>query len=238
MYINNKLNNLKMYSDGVDTEVCLNQYKNIICSDDINNDNSNNPDPWLVNCTDIIIPETIKDVLRLSDNFCSSFLINKNKIVFETIKDLETNIYKIPEDQRDEFRKRVINTSSNFLKKSHHISVTDRVIAKNIKETNKFVSENKNLLITKADEGNITVILNRKDYIKKCENILNDESSYKKLDYNPEDILKKDTLKILDKCHLDGFLGKDIKKKDINVESTLLPKFYGLPKIHKVNNPV
>ena len=48
----------------------------------------------------------------------------------------------------------------------------------------------------------------------------------------------KCTQKILNDWRLKGYLGKDIKKDEINNDNSNLARAYGLPKIHKENNPL
>ena len=77
-------------------------------------DKSNDiPDPWLMNFSNVDLSETVSDIIRLVDKFSSSSLSSKNEHIFEIIKDLETNIHKIPEQER--------------------ILDFDRLLAKNIK---------------------------------------------------------------------------------------------------------
>lgn len=44
---------------------------------------------------------------------------------------------------------------------------------------------NKDIIITRSDKGNKTVIMNKEDYILKCSNLLNDRTTYAKLNKNP-----------------------------------------------------
>lgn len=53
-------------------------------------------------------------------------------------------------------------------KKPKHISNSDRIIANNIKLTNEFINNNKQLSITNADKGNLTVISDKPKYLEKA----------------------------------------------------------------------
>ena len=88
-------------------------------------------------------------------------------------------------------------------------------ISKNLKETKLFLQKNSILFITKADKGNVTVMLNRSDYNEKMLQLLNDNSTYKKINYNPLKLIKKDTYKLLESWRVRDFLGKNVTKKDI-----------------------
>ena len=168
-----------------------------------------------------------------------SFLTKKKDMVFEIIKGIESNVEKINKGKdREELGHKLLNTTSNFLNSSQKISAIDKFIVKNLKETKLFLQKNSELFITKADKGNVTVILNRSDYNEKMIQLLNDNSTYKKINYNPLKLMKKDTYKLLENWRVKDFLGKNVTKKDISLNNTMLPRIYGLPKIHKQNFPL
>ena len=62
--------------------------------------------------------------------------------------------------------------------------VTGKTLEKNLSKVEfyalKSLPENKHVIIQKADKGNTVVILNRKDYVCKRKNILNDKSKCQK----------------------------------------------------------
>ena len=161
-------------------KICLNKHKN-----------NNNPDPWLINYSNTTLSASVSDIIRLGDKFSSSSVSSKNEHIFEIVKDLETSIHKIPEEKQDEFRHKVLSLSSKYINKPKHISDFDRLIAKNIKYTQEFLKDEKQLLVTKADKGNITVVLNKSDYNIKINDLLNDQSAYEKIDSNPLTQLQK-----------------------------------------------
>ena len=137
--LNKKLANLKN-TQQIHNIIQLNKHKV-----NLNNechDNKEFKDPWIVNCTDAHIPDNVNDVLRLGNNFSSSFLTKKKDIVFEIIKDTESNMEKIKiEKDREELRHKLLNTTSNFLNSSQNISAVDKSIAKHLKETKLFLQK-------------------------------------------------------------------------------------------------
>lgn len=102
-------------------------------------------DNWIVNNSNVEIPTNVSDILRLGDKFSSSFVTNKSSIIFDIVKDIESNMHKIPFEVVDEFRHKVINISEKFIKNKNinNISQIDREIASKIKETKTFLSNNK-----------------------------------------------------------------------------------------------
>ena len=53
----------------------------------------------------------------------------------------------------------------------------------------KILLKNKDIIVQKADKGNTVVILNRKDYVCKMKNILNDSSKFHKVYIDHDKIL-------------------------------------------------
>ena len=151
---------------------------------------------------------------------------------------MESNITKIPIDNRQSFRNSFIEISHQYIRKQQHINAIDKSIAKNITLTNKFLQKNKDIFVTKADKGNITVLMNHSYYIAKMETLLNDTNNYRLINDDPTLKLKKLTQKILNDWRQKGYLGKDIEKHKINNNNSNLSRAYGLPKIHKENYPL
>ena len=107
-------------------------------------------------------------------------------------------------------------------------------------EALKSLKSDESIIITRPDKGRGTVILDKKEYINKVESILNDKTKFKLI---TEDAFTYIT-RLEDK--LSRLLRKLLKTKVINSETF---KFlfssgsspgilYGLPKIHKVGNPI
>ena len=98
-------------------------------------------------------------------------------------------------------------------------------------KTKHFLKTNKQLLVTHADKGNITVVVNRDSYDGQLLELLNDISAYKEV-HNPENMLKKNTFKIMDFWRTKGYLGDNLKRKDIlcYVKIPIYREFMDFPK--------
>ena len=225
--LDEKIENLKTKQAHSFKTMCLNKHKN-----------NNNSDPWLINYSNTVLPESVSEIIRLGDKFSTSFVSSENKHIFEIVKDLETNIHKIPEEKQDEIRYKVLFLSSKYANKSKQISDFDRLIAKNIKSTQGFLIDEKQLLPTKADKGNITVVLNKSDCNIKLNDLLKDQLTYEKIDSNPLTQLQKNVFKKLDNWRKKGYLSENIQRKVLITSNTLLARIYGLSKIHKDNYPL
>jgi len=104
------------------------------------------------------------------------------------------------------------------------------------KFTTKFCHDNPNILFTRADKGNVIVAMTKEYYINKVENLLKDSNTYSIIKKNPSLKIERELNNTLKR-----WLKKDyISKKDyyfLRSSDSLLPKAYGLPKIHKENIP-
>ena len=102
----------------------------------------------------------------------------------------------------------------------------------------KSLRSNNDIFITKPDKGSGVVILNKKDYIQKMENILLDKEKFEKLgDVETQDKTAKLEQK-LQKRLLELVNSKVLTNEvydRIRPTGSQRPQMYGLPKIHKPN---
>lgn len=66
----------------------------------------------------------------------------------------------------------------NYLKKPPDTNIDRRLFNTSLKATKRFVTEHPELIITKADKGNTTVIAYKNDYLDKMETLFNDTQTY------------------------------------------------------------
>ena len=71
------------------------------------------------------------------------------------------------------------------LKKPKHISQTDRIIANKIRKTSDFLKNNKDLLVTRVDKGNVTIVMRNEVYKETMNSMLKDNYRYKKIETDP-----------------------------------------------------
>lgn len=125
---------------------------------------------WLVNVSKKQIPDTVISILSLGDKF--SLPINQSEkndrmcSILETIKNFELNCYKIPKEKIDITRGALADSLEEFLNKKNHVNYIDRYILDGFEKCNRFLRDNSDVFVTKADKGQITVVMDRNDYIK------------------------------------------------------------------------
>ncbi|XP_018361291.1 PREDICTED: uncharacterized protein LOC108760020 [Trachymyrmex cornetzi] len=114
-------------------------------------------------------------------------------------------------------------------------------INKNNKEktlvTKKFISDHPNLLITNADKGSVTVILDNNVYIEKMEEILSDLNTYEKITNDPTKKVTRDLRVLLVRWKRNGFIDDVTYRRLLTIDG-VIPRAYGLTKIHKDGNPL
>ena len=96
---------------------------------------------------------------------------------------------------------------------------------------------NKNQMILTADKGVAMVVMNKDDYIKKAKALLDDTNTYKPITTGPTTKLKNRLINILKMMKGEGKIDENTYRK-IYPTGASAPKFYGLPKIHKENDPL
>lgn len=202
------------------------------------NQNSMNQNKWLVNLTDTEIPEFVTDVLKLGKDFNFSTSVDK-KFVFQSLKDLESSLYKTPHFQtiiRNEFKSKI-----NFnIKNKSHIDIGDKIISKKVKLTNSFLKTHRDLHISKSDKGNTTIIIKKSEYIDKVQFALNNNLHYDKLDFDPTNKVRNCANSLIQKINSKvSSITNDVFKTPLShVNNVNLPRAYGLIKIHKKDLPV
>ena len=92
-------------------------------------------------------------------------------------------------------------------------------------------------MILPADKGKAPVVMNSLDYKQKFKNLLDDTSVYEGLKNDPTMTYKNKLEKIVRERKKEGTISDNVYHK-IYPTSEDVPKFYGLPKMHKKDSPL
>lgn len=145
----------------------------------------NNQRKWLVNLTTKDIPQPVNNVIGLGPKF-NLQTNTEDTPTTKIISKLEPMIQKLPQTQeRIELRNRLCNILTNHKNARVRKTTMDTILQKPVEETKQFIEENSELVIVNADKGNVTVLMEKAEYSKKLETLLNDDKTYKKLDLDP-----------------------------------------------------
>lgn len=117
--------------------------ENSITIRECDNDTNNN---WFKNLTDSDIPKNVIDVLALGNKYNVNNSLDNKSIISNN---------KINEYLANDIRYKLINNANHFIKKTKHISIDDRLIAKKSSDTKKFLKDNDNVIFTHADKGTV-----------------------------------------------------------------------------------
>lgn len=205
----------------------LNRLKNSLKSELLKIDEN-----WIKDYSEIEIPDDIKKFLALGHKF--SIKPEPKDLNMKTLlADIENLIYMYPNNQKNIIRAKVTNVITNYKFQPAHNNYLRHLFLK----TKKFFKNHEDILITKADKGNITVIIKKEDYLKKSLDILSDNNYYKILPRDPTSTFQQKANQIVTKLKNNKTISPEEAKK-MTIYNQTCPKFYGLPKIHKPNIPL
>ncbi|KAG5309967.1 MOS1T transposase, partial [Pseudoatta argentina] len=146
---------------------------------------------------------------------------NKEKTLIKFIKHIENNINGLP--------KNIINFVRN-----NSILILNRFY-NNFPSPN--FTDNPNILITNADKGSVTVILDKDAYVSKMKEILSDTNTYEIVNKDPIKKLTQDLRTLLVRWKRDQFIDEQTYGRLLTTDG-VIPRAYGLTKIHKDGNPL
>ena len=113
---------------------------------------------------------------------------------------------------------------------------SERNITRKQSTSLKAIQQNENIIILPADIGRATVVLDKEDYMKKCNEHLT-SGPYTKLKKDPtSSIVSKVTKKLIELR--DNNLIEQQEYFRLKATGTQPPRFYGLPEIHKDGTPI
>ncbi|XP_037942461.1 uncharacterized protein LOC119675342 [Teleopsis dalmanni] len=200
---------------------------------------------WFFNFTDIKFPSEIQWLLSLSNKF-SLPIHQHNFPLFQTICDIEDCIRLVSDEkERDVMRARITNIlmSNNINRNNFQYSRNNKdiIISQFITKTHddciQFLRKNKHIIIIRADKGGSTVALKRSEYEEKMISILNDQSTYIKVERNPLNKLETESNNLIRQLFNLNVIDK-AQYQHMTRHNVSIPRIYALPKVHKSNRPL
>ena len=91
-------------------------------------------------------------------------------------------------------------------------------------------------IVLTADKGVAMVIMDRQDYISKANNLLS-QNTYRSIQWDPTNTIKNKLINILKRIKSQTGLNNQMYKA-MYPTGCVLPKIYGLPKLHKPDTPL
>ncbi|EZA52483.1 hypothetical protein X777_08599 [Ooceraea biroi] len=141
------------------------------------------------------------------------------------------------DDFINETRLHISNSLHRFFNNKQRTSAFDRYINNAYKNCRIFLKNNNNLMITRADKGQVTVVMNKSRYREQMNEMLSDTTTYLKFNKDPN---KNLTNKMNDLIKLWSSLGIIDQQtyKYLRTTNSNISRCYGLPKIHKPEVPL
>ena len=147
----------------------------------------------------------------------------------ECITEVEVACQSLKPSEADEFRAEIARILKQARPSKSNISKEEW---KAIKE----LRSDKDHLVVTADKGVTLVVIDKKDYILKVNQLLEDKNTYRLLKMDPTNKHKNRLINILRRIKSEGRLEEGTYKKMYPTGASS-PKLYGLPKIHKKDTP-
>ena len=191
-------------------------------------------DSWIVNRSSTAVPPDISSFLALGPGFWLPDRLQREEDVYGLLADVEQIVKLAVPEERNILRARAtqqITTHINRTRSKTHFLANLEI------RTSKFLKENPNLIVTKADKGKVTVLLNKEDYDEKSRTLLEDNRTYKLIPSDPTVTVERKHNQLVTTLQRDGHVTEEMGKR-LRVYNSMTPKYYGLPKIHKPDCPL
>lgn len=191
---------------------------------------------WFVNKTGVDIPEDVQWILSLGQKH--ALPVNREefpilKVISEGEDFIET---KEKKEEQEIARSNFVTVIDNHLNKMT-LNNRDIFTIDKVKNSQNFLKHNREIMILKADKGNTTVAINKRDYISRIHNILSDNTTFHILDKDPTSRFQKMNNNFIEELFKLNII-TSVEKVRLKTSVAVVPRLYGLPKIHKENFPL
>jgi hypothetical protein len=183
---------------------------------------------WVMNVSSKELSDTEVSVLKKGLNFA---ITPKKMPIKEVITSTETACYYLRNPEIAQSLRGEVVKVLKSVKMPKSNCTREEIAAINT------IKRDDSIRVLPADKGKATVIMNKSDYDKKIDALLADEKTYQKLKKDPTKKYKQQLVDILRVWNREDNIPKDLYHR-IYPTSEEVPKFYGLPKIHKKDTPL
>jgi hypothetical protein len=145
---------------------------------------------------------------------------------FEIIKSIETAAVRLAPEKAEAYRAKIKSAIEKCKKLKFNLTKTEESAIHGL-------SKDKNIKIIKADKGNVTVLMNSKEYDDKLQKLVNTDD-HRQLPRDPTIQIEAKVHKELKRWKED--VGTSLKK--LAPRKSIPPHLYGLTKVHKDGYPL
>ena len=181
---------------------------------------------WVINISNTPLTAEQEKLLAHGPNYA---VVPREPPIAQYVAAIENACTKLEEGKVEEFRVQVklaiqkIKPPRSNLTRGEKKAITE-------------LKKDKSRMVLTADKGVVLVVLNTEDYLKKAEDLLN-QNTYRALTSDPTMRLKNKMINLLKTIKSKGGLSEDLYRK-LYPTGAGSPKFYRLPKIHKLGMPL
>lgn len=204
------------------------------------NYNLNDKNSWVVNLTDIPIPEYVQQCISLGPGFNVNAGTSKN-VLFEMMTDVEHIIRENPNKEENSItRNRIANLFHNHIvRNDRNMDQQDKHFAKLKRQTSTFIRDYNNtnynkIFAIESDKGNRSAIITQSQYETAMEEILDNKTTFKRIRrISPLNETQNKLKNVLSSLTATGEITNETKERLITTHP-IHPRIYALPKLHKV----
>ena len=212
-----------MYS-GNDNNDCPNQV--LGSNGETSKDLDKEKEKWVINISNKPLTPDQEKLLAHGPNYA---VVPKEPPITQYVAAVENACTKLEEGKAEEFRVQVKSAIQKIKPPRSNLTRGERRAISELKK-------DESRMILTADKGVALVVLNTEDYIKKAEELLN-QNTYRVLTTEPTMRLKNKMINLLKSIKSKGGISEELYKR-LYPTGAGSPKFYGLPKIHKPGMPL
>ena len=184
---------------------------------------------WVINLSSVPLTKDQESLLEHGPNFA---VTPQRPPYGEYIKAIETACQSLDPNSAEELRSDVYRVLRHPCQLRTNLRKEEITAIKQLKAD----KERIRIIIT-PDKGVALVVMDRSDYIKKAKELLQDSNAYRTIPSDPTNKLKNKLINKLKKIKTDTRMDDNTYRR-MYPTGAVLPKFYGLPKIHKKNIPL
>ena len=181
---------------------------------------------WVINISNTPLTADQEKLLAHGPNYA---VVPREPPIAQYIAAVENACTKLEEGKAEEFRVQVKSAIQRIKPPRSNLTRGERRAIVELKK-------DKSRMILTADKGVALVVLNTEDYLKKAEDLLN-QNTYRALTSDPTMRLKNKMINLLKTIRSKGGLSEEMYRR-LYPTGAGSPKFYGLPKIQKPGMPL
>ena len=182
---------------------------------------------WVINLSKYKLNKTETSVLAKGLNFAIS---PPDVCAEEFVIATEVACRKLDKAEATQLRAKVASVLKSSKPPCQNVTKEERKAIKDLKKAD-------DIIILPADKGKATVVLDKDEYQRKVNSMLEDTKTYERLPEDPTTKYKRKLVSILSNLKKEGKISES-KYKDLYPTAENVPRLYCTPKVHKPGTPL